>query len=103
MAKRSLLQGLQVRAAALISPFTDNSRVVTFCLFGYAVLLVPILVGVKWPQDLFQDSVEAYAWGQQFLGGYGRHPPMTGWIGIACSRRPTGPPICFPTLWSRFR
>lgn len=52
----------------------------TFCLFGYAVLLVPILVGVKWPQDLFQDSVEAYAWGQQFLGGYGRHPPMTGWI-----------------------
>ena len=80
MAKRSLLQGLQARAATLISPFADNSRVVILCLIGYAVLLVPILIGVKWPQDLYQDSVEAYAWGQQFLGGYGRHPPLTGWI-----------------------
>jgi 4-amino-4-deoxy-L-arabinose transferase-like glycosyltransferase len=26
------------------------------------------------------DSTEAYAWGMQFLGGYGRHPPLTGWI-----------------------
>jgi len=78
--ERSLLQRLQVRAAALISPFADNSRVVTLCLIGYAILLVPILVSVKWPQDLYQDSVEAYAWGRQFLGGYGRHPPMTGWI-----------------------
>ncbi len=79
-AKRSLLQGLQVRAVPLISPFASNSRVVTLCLIGYAILLVPVLVGVKWPQDLYQDTVEAYAWGRQFLGGYGRHPPLTGWI-----------------------
>ena len=26
------------------------------------------------------DCTEAYAWGQQFLLGYGRHPPVTGWI-----------------------
>lgn len=26
------------------------------------------------------DSAEAFAWGRQFLGGYGRHPPLTGWI-----------------------
>ena len=29
---------------------------------------------------MFIDAAEAYAWGQSFLGGYGRHPPMTGWI-----------------------
>lgn len=39
-----------------------------------------ILTGLKFTQDLFMDSAEAYAWGQQFLGGYGRHPPLTGWL-----------------------
>jgi hypothetical protein len=53
---------------------------VIICIIGYTVLLVPILAVLKFPQDLFMDSAEAYAWGQQFLGGYGRHPPLTGWI-----------------------
>ena len=38
------------------------------------------LTGLKAAQDVFIDAAEAYAWGQSFLGGYGRHPPMTGWI-----------------------
>jgi len=46
-----------------------------FCLVG-----VFFLTGLKAAQDVFIDAAEAYAWGQSFLGGYGRHPPMTGWI-----------------------
>jgi len=46
-----------------------------FCLAG-----VFFLTGLKAAQDVFIDAAEAYAWGQTFLGGYGRHPPMTGWI-----------------------
>jgi 4-amino-4-deoxy-L-arabinose transferase-like glycosyltransferase len=46
-----------------------------FCLAG-----IVFLTGLKAAQDVFIDAAEAYAWGQNFLGGYGRHPPMTGWI-----------------------
>ena len=49
--------------------------VALFCLAG-----VFFLTGLKAAQDVFIDAAEAYAWGQSFLGGYGRHPPMTGWI-----------------------
>src|ERR1700704_19128 len=49
--------------------------VALFALAGAAFLM-----GLKAAQDIFIDAAEAYAWGQQFLGGYGRHPPLTGWI-----------------------
>jgi 4-amino-4-deoxy-L-arabinose transferase-like glycosyltransferase len=49
--------------------------IVLFALAGVA-----FLTGLKAAQDIFIDAAEAYAWGQQFLGGYGRHPPLTGWI-----------------------
>ena len=26
------------------------------------------------------DVAEAYAWGQKFLLGYGKHPPLSGWV-----------------------
>jgi 4-amino-4-deoxy-L-arabinose transferase-like glycosyltransferase len=39
-----------------------------------------VLIEVKYFQDLFKDDAEAFAWGRQFLGGYGRHPVLTGWI-----------------------
>lgn len=38
-----------------------------------------IAVG-KSGQDLHMDSTEAYAWGLQLLAGYGKHPPMVGWV-----------------------
>jgi 4-amino-4-deoxy-L-arabinose transferase-like glycosyltransferase len=49
--------------------------IAAFCLAGVA-----FLTGLKAAQDVFIDAAEAYAWGQSFLGGYGRHPPVTGWI-----------------------
>ena len=26
------------------------------------------------------DVAEAYGWGQKFLWGYGKHPPLSGWV-----------------------
>jgi len=48
---------------------------VAFAVIGFFVLL-----GLKLGQVLFMDGAEAFAWGQRFLAGYGRHPPLTGWI-----------------------
>src|SRR5262245_28052496 len=57
------------------SPRAALTAVALFSLAG-----VFFLTGLKAAQDVFIDAAEAYAWGQSFLGGYGRHPPMTGWI-----------------------
>lgn len=57
------------------SPHAALTAVALFSLAG-----VFFLTGLKAAQDVFIDAAEAYAWGQSFLGGYGRHPPMTGWI-----------------------
>jgi hypothetical protein len=62
-------------AAALSRPGGVTAALALFGLAGFAVL-----VEVKYFQDLFKDNAEAFAWGRQFLGGYGRHPPLTGWI-----------------------
>lgn len=50
------------------------------CLAVYFILGVFVVILMKPAENLFMDSTEAYAWGMQFLGGYGRHPPFTGWI-----------------------
>jgi len=65
--------------AMLLSPRRASVSVTVsialFCALGVLVLLL-----MKPAESLFMDSTEAYAWGMQFLGGYGRHPPLTGWI-----------------------
>jgi 4-amino-4-deoxy-L-arabinose transferase-like glycosyltransferase len=62
-------------AAALLRPRGVVAALALFALAGFVVL-----VEVKYFQDLFKDNAEAFAWGRQFLGGYGRHPALTGWI-----------------------
>src|SRR4051812_1114136 len=57
-----------------------GARGVMIAVATFALAGVPFLAGLKAAQDIFIDAAEAYAWGQQFLGGYGRHPPLTGWI-----------------------
>lgn len=46
----------------------------------HAVLWTFILVNLKAAQDVHMDVAEAYGWGQQFLWGYGKHPPLSGWV-----------------------
>jgi len=57
-----------------------NARGAMVAVALFALAGVAFLTGLKAAQDIFIDAAEAYAWGQQFLGGYGRHPPLTGWI-----------------------
>jgi 4-amino-4-deoxy-L-arabinose transferase-like glycosyltransferase len=44
------------------------------------VLWTIILTRLKSAQDVHFDVAEAYAWGQKFLLGYGKHPPLSGWV-----------------------
>ena len=62
-------------AATLLRPGGVATALVLFALAGLLVL-----VEVKYFQDVFKDNAEAFAWGRRFLGGYGRHPALTGWI-----------------------
>jgi 4-amino-4-deoxy-L-arabinose transferase-like glycosyltransferase len=66
-------------AAALLRPRTATASVMAAIAAALLVNLF-ILVLMKPAETLFLDCTEAYAWGRQFLFGYGRHPPMTGWI-----------------------
>jgi 4-amino-4-deoxy-L-arabinose transferase-like glycosyltransferase len=80
-AKRKL--SLRRTAAWLASRATDPKAglwlVIGFALL-HAVLWTLILIRLKAAQDVHMDVAEAYAWGQRFLLGYGKHPPLSGWI-----------------------
>jgi 4-amino-4-deoxy-L-arabinose transferase-like glycosyltransferase len=47
---------------------------------AHAVLWTLILINLKAAQDVHMDVAEAFAWGQKFQLGYGKHPPLTGWV-----------------------
>src|SRR6476659_10059264 len=46
----------------------------------HAVLWTFTLINLKAAQDVHMDVAEAYGWGQKFLLGYGKHPPLSGWV-----------------------
>src|ERR1700742_824256 len=58
---------------------TDLWLVITFAVV-HALLWTRILIDLKAAQDVHMDVAEAFAWGQKFQFGYGKHPPLTGWI-----------------------
>ncbi len=64
--------------AAHLYDHDTRAALIAIALFSIAGAF--FLTGLKAAQDVFIDAAEAYAWGQTLLGGYGRHPPMTGWI-----------------------
>ncbi|VIO66509.1 hypothetical protein CI1B_16310 [Bradyrhizobium ivorense] len=66
-------------AARATDPNTAVWLVVGFALL-HALLWTLILIKLKAAQDVHMDVAEAYAWGQRFLLGYGKHPPLSGWI-----------------------
>jgi 4-amino-4-deoxy-L-arabinose transferase-like glycosyltransferase len=66
-------------AAGLLRPRAATAGMLAcIAVFLLVGLLIDILM--KPGETLFMDATEAYAWGRQLLGGYGRHPPLTGWI-----------------------
>jgi 4-amino-4-deoxy-L-arabinose transferase-like glycosyltransferase len=47
---------------------------------AHVVLWTLILTNLKAAQDVHMDVAEAFAWGQKFQLGYGKHPPLAGWV-----------------------
>src|SRR6202795_444964 len=76
----SRVRRLAAWLAALASdPEAGPALVIGFAA-THAVLWTLILINLKAAQDIHMDVAEAYAWGQKFLLGYGKHPPLSGWV-----------------------
>jgi 4-amino-4-deoxy-L-arabinose transferase-like glycosyltransferase len=70
--------------AAWLASRASDPRSGVWLVIGFAVvhaaLWTLILVKLKTGQDVHMDVAEAFAWGQKFLLGYGKHPPLSGWV-----------------------
>jgi 4-amino-4-deoxy-L-arabinose transferase-like glycosyltransferase len=66
-------------AARASDPQAGLWLVICFAL-AHAVLWTFILINLKAAQDVHMDVAEAFAWGQKFQFGYGKHPPLAGWV-----------------------
>src|SRR5258708_26720656 len=71
------------RMAAWLAACASDPKVAPRLVIGFAaahaVLWTLILVNLKAAQDVHMDVAEAFAWGQKFQFGYGKHPPLAGW------------------------
>jgi 4-amino-4-deoxy-L-arabinose transferase-like glycosyltransferase len=72
------------RLAAWLAASASDREAGAALVFGFAVihavLWTLILINLKAAQDVHMDVAEAYAWGQKFQLGYGKHPPLAGWV-----------------------
>ena len=66
-------------AASASDPEAGLALVIGFAA-AHAVLWTLILINLKAAQDVHMDVAEAFAWGQKFQLGYGKHPPLSGWV-----------------------
>jgi 4-amino-4-deoxy-L-arabinose transferase-like glycosyltransferase len=75
--------GLRRPAAWLLArardPETGLWLVITFALL-HGLIWTLALIKLKAAQDVHMDVAEAFAWGQKFQLGYGKHPPLSGWV-----------------------
>jgi 4-amino-4-deoxy-L-arabinose transferase-like glycosyltransferase len=72
------------RAAAWLAASASDPKASLWLVIGFAiahaVLWTLILINLKAAQDIHMDVAEAFAWGQKFQLGYGKHPPLAGWV-----------------------
>src|SRR5216683_2298162 len=72
------------RLAARLAANAGDPRAALWLVAGFAalhaVLWTVVLVDLKAGQDVHMDVAEAFGWGQKFLLGYGKHPPLSGWV-----------------------
>src|SRR6201997_3349312 len=66
-------------AARARNPETSVWLVISFALL-HGLIWTLALIKLKAAQDVHMDVAEAFAWGQKFQLGYGKHPPLSGWI-----------------------
>ena len=80
-ARRKLsVRRLAAWLAACASDPKSGLRLVIGFAAAHAVLWTFILINLKAAQDVHMDVAEAFAWGQKFQLGYGKHPPLSGWV-----------------------
>jgi 4-amino-4-deoxy-L-arabinose transferase-like glycosyltransferase len=72
------------RLAAWIVASASDPKASLWLVVGFAAvhaaLWTLILANLKAAQDVHMDVAEAFAWGQKFQFGYGKHPPLAGWV-----------------------
>jgi len=72
------------RPAAWLAGRARNPETGFWFVVGFALLHGLIwtfaLIKLKAAQDVHMDVAEGFAWGQKFQLGYGKHPPLSGWI-----------------------
>ena len=72
------------RMAAWLAARAGDPKAGLWLVIGFAaihaVLWTLVLINLKAAQDVHMDVAEAFAWGQKFQFGYGKHPPLTGWV-----------------------
>src|SRR5258707_14573079 len=72
------------RLAAWITASASAAKASLWLVIGFAAahaaLWTLVLANLKAAQDVHMDVAEAFAWGQKFQFGYGKHPPLTGWL-----------------------
>ena len=78
------VRGLKRRIWAWIAGCAGDDKasfaLVSGFIAAHVALWTVILTILKAAQDVHFDVAEAYAWGQKFLFGYGKHPPLSGWV-----------------------
>ena len=80
MRRRPSIRRLAAWLAARASDPKAAPRLVIGFAAAHAVLWTVILINLKAAQDVHMDVAEAFAWGQKFQFGYGKHPPLAGWV-----------------------
>ena len=78
--RRPSIRRLAAWLAACASDPKAGPRLVIGFATAHAVLWTVILINLKAAQDVHMDVAEAFAWGQKFQLGYGKHPPLAGWV-----------------------
>src|ERR1700728_5134183 len=82
--RRTLRRLSPRRLAAWVMASATNRNGASAFVFGFAaihaLLWTVILINLKAAQDVHMDVAEAFAWGQKFQLGYGKHPPLAGWV-----------------------
>jgi 4-amino-4-deoxy-L-arabinose transferase-like glycosyltransferase len=78
--RRPSLRRLAAWLTASATDHNDAAWLVIFFAAAHAVLWTFVLINLKAAQDVHMDVAEAFAWGQKFQLGYGKHPPLAGWV-----------------------
>ena len=72
------------RLAAWLAALASYRKTAPWLVIGFAALhawfWTFILINLKAAQDVHMDVAEAFAWGQKLQLGYGKHPPLAGWV-----------------------